>query len=143
MILDSTISIPANTHPVKVLISGRNYSDSSPWDVCSNYNPDTGEVCPFIQVTPSGSENPNNLGWYEIVNGRYARSSDTSVNSGKTYYTCSHYEWNNTGTADPVLRNGALFVMTSDTVLNFGKFSSRYEYYWWVVIELASNCPLA
>lgn len=38
------------------------------------------------QVTPRSGDNPSTLKWYELVNGVYKRSTDTSVVSGKTYY---------------------------------------------------------
>ena len=37
-------------------------------------------------VTPTGTENPSEEGWYEYVNGKYVLSTDTEVESGKTYY---------------------------------------------------------
>lgn len=37
-------------------------------------------------VTPVGTENPSEEGWYEYVNGQYVLSTDTTVTSGKTYY---------------------------------------------------------
>lgn len=40
----------------------------------------------YDAVTPVGSENPSTSGWYELVDGRYVRSTDTTVESGKTYY---------------------------------------------------------
>lgn len=41
----------------------------------------------YTEVTPEGTENPSELGWYEIVNGVYVLTEDTTVVSGKTYYT--------------------------------------------------------
>lgn len=38
------------------------------------------------QVTPKPGDNPSTLKWYELVNGVYKRSTDTSVVSGKAYY---------------------------------------------------------
>lgn len=41
-------------------------------------------------VTPVGTENPAEEGWYEadtVVSGAYVRTADTTVDSGKTYYT--------------------------------------------------------
>lgn len=42
----------------------------------------------FAAATPSGSEDPAALGWYELDSstGKYVLSADTSVDSGKTYY---------------------------------------------------------
>ena len=37
-------------------------------------------------VTPQGTENPSEEGWYELVDGNYELSTDTSVVEGKTYY---------------------------------------------------------
>lgn len=37
-------------------------------------------------VTPEGTENPSEEGWYELVDGNYVLSTDTEVVEGKTYY---------------------------------------------------------
>ena len=40
----------------------------------------------YTQVTPEGTENPSELGWYEEVDGEYVETTDTTVDSDKTYY---------------------------------------------------------
>lgn len=40
----------------------------------------------YNEVTPIGTENPSEEGWYELVDDAYVLSTDTSVNSSKTYY---------------------------------------------------------
>lgn len=47
---------------------------------CSRYT--------YVQVTPTGNENPSEEGWYEYNSstGEYVFSTDTTVVSGKTYY---------------------------------------------------------
>lgn len=40
----------------------------------------------YDEVTPAGTENPSTEGWYELVSGAYVLSTDTTVDSGKTYY---------------------------------------------------------
>lgn len=40
-----------------------------------------------VEATPSGTENPSTEQWYEVSNNEYVLTSDTSVVSGKTYYT--------------------------------------------------------
>jgi len=40
----------------------------------------------YVAVTPSGNENPQQSGWYELESGEYVRSADTIVDSLKTYY---------------------------------------------------------
>lgn len=40
----------------------------------------------YNAVTPVGTENPSEEGWYELVNDEYVLSEDTEINSGKTYY---------------------------------------------------------
>ena len=40
----------------------------------------------YDAVTPAGTENPSEEGWYELVEGNYVLSEDTSVNNEKTYY---------------------------------------------------------
>ena len=41
----------------------------------------------YTAVTPAGTENPQELGWYEESSGVYSLTADTTVTSGKTYYT--------------------------------------------------------
>lgn len=45
----------------------------------------------YDEVTPVGTENPSEEGWYEYdsVNDEYVLTSDITVESGKTYYTAS------------------------------------------------------
>ena len=43
----------------------------------------------YTAVTPAGSENPKTSGWYELSNGAYVATTDTTVTSGKTYYAKS------------------------------------------------------
>ena len=40
----------------------------------------------YNEVTPVGTENPSEEGWYELVDDAYILSTDTSVNSSKSYY---------------------------------------------------------
>ena len=40
----------------------------------------------YAAATPAGSEDPHALGWYELIDGRYKLSADTSVDASKTYY---------------------------------------------------------
>ena len=40
----------------------------------------------YEEVEPTGNENPNEEGWYELIDGEYVLSEDTEVNSEKTYY---------------------------------------------------------
>ena len=40
----------------------------------------------YNEVTPVGTENPSEEGWYELVSDEYVLSEDTEVDSGKTYY---------------------------------------------------------
>lgn len=40
----------------------------------------------YDAVTPVGTENPSEEGWYELVSEEYVLSEDTSVNNEKTYY---------------------------------------------------------
>ena len=42
----------------------------------------------YEEVTPVGTENPANLGWYEVnAAGKYVQTSDTTVTQNKDYYT--------------------------------------------------------
>lgn len=40
----------------------------------------------YVEVTPVGTENPSEEGWYELVDDEYVLSEDTEVVEGKTYY---------------------------------------------------------
>ena len=40
----------------------------------------------YVEVTPAGTENPSEEGWYEKVDDNYVLSEDTEVDSEKTYY---------------------------------------------------------
>lgn len=40
----------------------------------------------YTAVTPDGTENPSEEGWYEKTLGKYTLSADTTVNTSKTYY---------------------------------------------------------
>lgn len=41
----------------------------------------------YEEVTPVGTENPKNLGWYVLSGDRYILTQDTAVDENKTYYT--------------------------------------------------------
>ena len=40
----------------------------------------------YEEVTPVGTENPSNEGWYEVVNGKYVKTTDTTVTQNKDYF---------------------------------------------------------
>ena len=44
----------------------------------------------YTEVTPVGNENPASEGWYEKESNNYKLTEDTTVVSGKTYYTRSN-----------------------------------------------------
>ena len=44
------------------------------------------DLSAYIGVTPAGSENPSEEGWYELVGGKYVLSEDTTVDNEKTYF---------------------------------------------------------
>jgi hypothetical protein len=44
-------------------------------------------VVSYDEVTPVGTENPKSEGWYEKEGDVYRKSADTSLITGKTYYT--------------------------------------------------------
>ena len=46
---------------------------------------DNGTVT-YTEVTPEGTENPQEEGWYEESGGEYILTTDTSITSSKTYY---------------------------------------------------------
>ena len=45
-----------------------------------------GNTLTYSKVTPSGTENPSEEGWYEYVEKEYKTSTDNTVDEGKTYY---------------------------------------------------------
>lgn len=44
------------------------------------------DLSTYAAVTPAGTEDPSEEGWYELVDGKYVPTKDTEVASGKTYY---------------------------------------------------------
>ena len=48
-------------------------------------------ICDGTLVTPAGTENPEELGWYELDDGHYVKTTDTTVVAGTDYY---EVEWN-------------------------------------------------
>ncbi len=40
----------------------------------------------YEEVTPVGTENPANEGWYEVANGKYVKTTDTTVTENKDYF---------------------------------------------------------
>lgn len=40
----------------------------------------------YTEVTPVGTENPSEEGWYELDGSEYVLTEDTTIDSGKTYY---------------------------------------------------------
>lgn len=44
------------------------------------------DLSTYAAASPVGSENPSTEGWYELVNGKYVESTDTTVDPLKTYY---------------------------------------------------------
>lgn len=46
----------------------------------------------YSEVTPTGTENPSEEGWYEESGGVYTLSTDTTVDVSKTYYTLNEWD---------------------------------------------------
>ena len=44
------------------------------------------DLSTYAEVTPQEGDNPATEGWYELYDGKYIITEDTSVESGKTYY---------------------------------------------------------
>lgn len=44
------------------------------------------DLSTYAEVTPQVGDNPATEGWYELYDGKYILTEDTSVESGKTYY---------------------------------------------------------
>ena len=68
LVVDSTRTTPAKMAALEAILYGTNAGDT------------------YVAVTPVGTENPSTEGWYELVEGSYVASEDTTVASGKTYY---------------------------------------------------------
>lgn len=71
----------------------------------------------YTAVTPAGTENPQELGWYEESSGTYSLTTDTTVTSGKTYYTRAEqyvqgviYQYDLTNTKWVALSSGDTFT---------------------------------
>lgn len=45
----------------------------------------------YTEVTPAGTENPKALGWYEVVNNKYVKTTDTTVTENKDYFVRTSY----------------------------------------------------
>lgn len=46
----------------------------------------SGDTYVYTAVTPDSSDNPKQEGWYILLGDAYAKTSDTTVDSNKTYY---------------------------------------------------------
>ena len=46
----------------------------------------------YTVVTPVGTENPQEEGWYEFIGGAYVETSDTTVDNEKTYYQLNDWD---------------------------------------------------
>lgn len=46
----------------------------------------SGKIYDYTVVTPSGDENPKSEGWYVLQGDTYVKTSDTAIDSNKTYY---------------------------------------------------------
>ena len=44
------------------------------------------DLSTYVAAEPTGNENPSTEGWFELRYGNYVASTDTEVDSGKTYY---------------------------------------------------------
>lgn len=79
-------------------------------------------------VTPIGTENPSEEGWYEYVSSEYVLSADTTVDSSKTYYTIEWVLISSSG--DTNIFNGTLAeweALTSDEKANYSHIATPEE----------------
>lgn len=81
-------------------MSGYVYNVTDEFTTTALFVEGAGKVCPagtnvavvnvggisYTAVTPAGTENPSEEGWYEESAGVYTLSADTNVDSSKTYY---------------------------------------------------------
>lgn len=91
-----------------------------------------------LQVNPSGTENPQQLGWYELVGGVYVLTTDTTVDDEKTYYADhSVFAWEvlDSSTEPSSPSEGDMFHYTGATTTDFTHdFYYMYENGDWVQI---------
>lgn len=55
-------------------------------EVTPDVDPDPTPSVTYEEVTPEGTEDPSAEGWYEYVDGQYVLTTDTEVDTEKTYY---------------------------------------------------------
>lgn len=48
----------------------------------------------YTEVTPAGTENPSDEGWYEFDGTDYTKTTDTTVDGSKTYYALNEWDEN-------------------------------------------------
>ena len=77
--INSTLVSKAKLDEIEELIYGKD-GEAATYSAVSA-TPDS-----YSAVTPVGTENPSNEGWYELVGSDYVLSSDTTVDDQKTYY---------------------------------------------------------
>lgn len=97
--LDSTGKVPAAQLPAYVDDIIEAYYKPSDGKFYSQYEED------YQTVTPVGTENPSEEGWYEYDGTDYNLTTDTTVVSGKTYY-----EFVQTWTTEITPENGIIYV---------------------------------
>lgn len=70
----------------------------------------------YTEIEPTGNENPSFLNWYEKVNNVYVLSTDTTVDSQKTYYEMAWEDLSKV-LAD---EKGNMIISNSDKTPDFG-----------------------
>lgn len=84
--------------------------------------------CQAVAVTPIGTENPSEEGWYELSGTDYVLSTDTTVDSGKTYYTIEWVLISSSG--DTNIFNGTLAeweALTAEEQANYSHIATPEE----------------
>lgn len=79
------VNVP-NLKPTASLVIDSTKVDSTKLTTLENRLYGTDGTVSYDAVTPVGTENPSEEGWYEKDGDVYTLTADTTVNSGKTYY---------------------------------------------------------
>lgn len=84
--------------------------------------------CQAVEITPIGTEDPSEEGWYELSGSDYVLSADTTVDSSKTYYTIDWVLISSSG--DTNIFNGTLAeweALTAEEQANYSHVATPEE----------------
>ena len=81
----------------------------------------------YDEVTPVGTENPHDEGWYELDGTNYILTSDTSVISGKQYYKLIKANVNNISNFDAHLTDLISSKVSFNNIANYFDETESYK----------------